>query len=165
MKTETRDLSLEKCWAIAKQSKSDIKFGAFIEKNGRISGFGCNRRATPKDRQILPWLDYCIHAEEAALKMALERKEDISGAILYVAGFFKDGRPIVKNYGYFTCQRCVKRVLIPFNLPVKVPTLSGWQELTPEEAQSSSLKFSGKNYWWNLVKNHENYDNKVNRKK
>jgi len=152
------DLSLEKCWVFAKNSKGEIRFGAFLEKYGRIIGFGWNRQSTPKDRNLSlkifgQKVDYCIHAEEMALINAVLKKINPNGSVLYVAGFLKDESPIRKKKAFFICPRCAKRVLLPFNISVRVPTLSGWQELSPEEAYQISLKFQNSGFWQKIAKN------------
>jgi hypothetical protein len=146
------DLSLEKCWAIAKQSKSDIRFGAFIEKAGRIIGYGYNHHPTPKERRNAikifgKKLDYCIHAEETALIEAIIKNKNLNGSRLYVAGFDKNGKPFRKEKTFFTCKRCAERVLLPFNLIVVVPTKKGWKELTPLKAYKTALQFKNTNFW------------------
>lgn len=152
-RNKNMDLSLEKSFAIAESSKSVIRFGSFIEKNGLTLGYGCNRHPTVQDRLYLKGIDYCVHAEEAALIMALKKGANLSNAVLYVAGFLKNGSPVIKKKPSFTCERCAKRVLLAYNLPVRVPTYRGWQELSPSEAYDSSLKFKNfTNYWWGLAK-------------
>lgn len=151
------NLNMEKCLTIAKQSKADIRFGAFVEKNGQIIGSGYNHIPTQKERNIAPRvlgqkLDYCIHAEEAALMAAVEKVKDLSGAVLYVLGF-QNNAPIIRNKPFFTCKRCAERVLLRYDLPVRVCTMSGWKELTPQEAHAISLKFKNKGFWQNIAKN------------
>ena len=147
------DLSLEKCWVFAQKSKAEIRFGAFIEKNGQVLGFGWNRRSTEDERRFYH-VDYCTHAEEAALFMALARGANLNGPALYISGFLKNGKPFLRPRKYFTCRRCANRVLIPHGLPVKVRTKSGWQELSSAEALRSSLKFLKKGFWIKLAKRH-----------
>ena len=135
----------------AQNSKADIRFGAFIEKDERILGYGWCRRSKKRERQKYR-VDYCVHAEEAALFMALESGKRLVGSTLYVAGFLKHDRPFFKKSAYFTCRRCARRVLIPHNIPVHVPTKSGWQGLTPDEAMISSQKFFKKGFWGKVAK-------------
>lgn len=154
------DEQLKKCWEFARKSKADIRFGAFIEKNGKILGFGRCRLSTKKDRQKirsdaegrLYRLDYCVHAEEDAYFRALESGKNLRGAVLYVAGFLKSGEPYLRPRVYFTCRRCAKRVLLHGNLAVMVPTKFGWEKLSPTEALKSSEIFFKKGFWIKLAK-------------
>jgi len=154
------DSHLEKCRSFARKSKADVRFGAFIEKNGKIIGFGRCRLSTKKERQISRIdsagrryrLDYCLHAEEDAYFKALSSRENLSGAVLYVAGFLKNGKPFLRPRAYFTCRRCATRVLLRGDLPVRIPTKSGWQELSPREAFKTSLSFFKKGFWGSVAK-------------
>ena len=150
------DLSLEKCWIFAQNSKSEMRFGAFIEKNGKIIGYGYNHHPTKKERRNAKHfhrkLDYCIHAEEHALLNALKKIKNLEGAVLYVAGFIKNGIPVKKEKTFFTCERCVKNVLLPFNLPVRVPTVNGWKELSPKKAHDTSLNFKNTGFWGKIAR-------------
>jgi len=146
------DLYLEKCLKLAQNSKANVRFGSFIEKNGEILGCGWNRISYLYERKLYR-VDYCTHAEEAALFKALVTFKNFEGAILYVSGFLKNGDPFLRDKAYFTCRRCAGKVLLPFDLPVKVLTKSGWHKLNPEEAYDCSIKFFKQGFWGNVAKN------------
>jgi len=148
----------KKCFMFAINSKSDVmRFGAFVEKNGEIIGGGCNRRPTKEERKqaskiLGANLDYCIHAEETAAISAYKNTRDLSGAILYVLGFSKDNKPFMRKKPFFTCPRCAKRVLLRFNLPVRVRTVHGWKQLSPRKAYQISLNFKNSRFWEKTAK-------------
>lgn len=123
-----------------------MRFGALlVDRRGKIIGRGWNRRAQKEERERLPWLDYAIHAEEAAYLDSLNSKKKPN--CLYVAGFSNKGVPMVREVPFFACVRCAKNILIPHEIPVRVLTESGWQLVDPRRALETSEEVYRKGFW------------------
>lgn len=142
------------CLEEASKGKSQMRFGAVLVKDGVIIGKGWNRLAKPNERTVLGgYVDYAIHAEQAAIYDALQKTDDLSDAYLYVLGESNAkqtrGNLSVRDERSFTCYKCA-HTLQRFGVTVIVPTITGWEELTPDEALASAKTHKG--YWTNFVK-------------
>ena len=145
-----KDTYGKECLNLAAMSKSNMKFGAIVVRDAQIIGKGWNRLATKEDRGIIPHVDYCIHSEQAAILDAILRDEPLINAKVYVLGYgARNGILSTREGKYFTCKRCSKS-LVKFDLPVMIPTPTGWVELSPEEATESAKYHKG--YWQEHIK-------------
>lgn len=143
------------CLKESEKSKGDIGFGAVLVKNGRIIGRGWNRRAVPRERTLLTHVDYAIHAEQACIADALFHGEDIRGSEVYVLGEVRTGSRrgslTIRPRKVFICKKCPP-TLMRFRVPVNVPCVEGWVQLTPEQAVRTAAKMCGKGYWKKFYK-------------
>ena len=121
-------------------------YGSFLEKDNKIFGLGRNtavRLTYPPRTFRQGWSN---HAEGESINNALEHDfKKIPGSTLYVAGCFVDGQLLIyNNKPEFTCTKCVK-LFEKYNLhSIKVPSLSGWKEMSIDEAVNSAQKFKSK---------------------
>jgi len=125
------------------KSRSGQVYGAILEKNDRIIGLGRNSLVTKTGPKRVFRQGYANHAEGEAINNALLNLEDISGSILYVAGCFRDGQLLIYDKTpLFTCTKCV-RLFEEYDLKsIKVPTISGWAELTIDNVINLAPNFS-----------------------
>ena len=148
----TMDYFATHCLDLAKRSKSKIGFGAvLVNQDGLIMGVGWNRRATPEDRQTLPYVDYAIHAEQASIIDALSvGYKSIDGCSIYVLGMVltgaNKGTLTTRSNVEFICTKC-PHALMQYNLSVYIPHVDGWRRMTAEEAVISGEKHRGRGTW------------------
>lgn len=139
------------CLKLAQNSKGTIKFGALLVKNGRILGRGWNRLASKDERAKMRYVDYCIHAEQAAILDAMLRHRNLEGGSIYVLGTNKNGTLTVRTERVFVCRKC-PNALRQFGLTVHIPHIRGWVELTAEQAAITGKKLWGIGYWEKFAK-------------
>lgn len=137
-----------KCLILAEKSRAAVRFGAILVKSGRVLGRGWNRRSTGKERADpnIPHVDYCIHAEQAAVSDALTRHKNIQGSTIYVLGRNVKGALAINKGNVFICNKCPK-VLKRYQLTVHVPTPNGWFELDMNEAEQTGKLYQNQGYW------------------
>lgn len=144
------------CLKEAQKSKGQIGFGAVLVKNGKIIGRGWNRHSISKERKLHSHVDYAIHAEQACIIEALENKVDITGCEIYVLGIVllghAKGKLTTRTKRVFVCKKCPPSVLIPYNISVNIPYISGWVKLNPEDAMKTATELCGKGYWEKFAK-------------
>jgi hypothetical protein len=144
------------CLEQAKGGKSDVCFGAVLVKNDRILGRGRNRRATKTDRRNMSYVDYGIHAEQAAILDAIKRGHDPCDGTIYVLGFANGGpnkgKLTTRDKKIFICRKC-PHALLQYNIDVCIPYVLGWERLTPKEAAFTGQQFSKDGYWKKFVSN------------
>ena len=128
-----QDSIYQLCIHIASSSKSRVmKFGAVLTKDGVIIGSGTNRHIKKDD---IIKTGYANHAEISAINDALLSKESLIGTILYVAGYFPDGRLYIPNMRVYTCKSCVRRLMQYGIGSVAIPNRKGWAYIRLEEAE------------------------------
>jgi len=132
------------CLNLAECSKSDMKFGSVLVKDGIVLGKGWNRLSTAEERRVLTHVDYAVHAEQGAIIEAICSQIDISGSEIYVLGRNKNKQLTTVDTKLFTCKRCAVS-LVKLNISVNIPYVEGWLNLTPTEAYQSACNSHG--YW------------------
>lgn len=140
----------KECLKLSANCKADMKFGAVLVRNGKIVGRGWNKRSTAEERSRVSHTDYAIHAEQLCILDALKKKKGVSGGKVYVLGISKFGNLSVREGKQFTCYKC-PHIMKKYGITVMIPTVSGWTELTADEALQSSKEH--KYFWTNFVKN------------
>lgn len=139
------------CLKLASNSKGGVRFGAVLVKGNRILGRGWNRLATKEERAVLSHVDYCVHAEQAAILDALSRGHKIIGSKIFVLGTNKLGDLTVKKDKVFICKKCPHN-LREYNITVNVSHIKGWFELTADQAAKTAIPYYGKGYWDNFAR-------------
>lgn len=137
---------LIKCLEFAERSKSSVKFGclAYSPNCPYYSGVGWNRIADKSDRKWgIPHIDYCVHAEQAAIINMMENGDSPDNAVLYIAGL-KKGK-IIKQKDGFVCMRCCKS-LKKWDIEVCTWDGSQWINQDWEQAAKTSIRQS-RSYW------------------
>jgi hypothetical protein len=144
----------KRCLKLAQNCKSDIGFGAVLVKNGRVIGEGWNRWATDYDRSKMRYVDYAIHAEQACILNAMDKGFKPSGGQVYVLGIAlkgkNKGKLTTREEKVFICKKC-PHTLETFGVTVNIPHVSGWMNMTPDEAMITGKKFFGQGFWNNFV--------------
>lgn len=144
------------CLFMAKQCKTDVGFGAVLVKNGLVIGIGRNRLATKEDRDLIPYVDYCIHAEQDAIANALRFGFDVTGGNLYVLGMClagkNKGKLTTRTEDIFICNKC-PHVFIKYNITVNIPHIEGWHPIEPYKALEIGRRMSHKGYWKDFIAN------------
>jgi hypothetical protein len=143
------------CLELSTNSKSSLGFGAIlVSKNGAIIGKGWNRRSTKEEREIMHYVDYGIHAEQAAIVDAILSNLYVLGAQIYVLGQVLTGPNknllTIKDEKVFICTKC-PHAFIQYNISVNIPHKDGWLNMNPEEATESGKKFYGQHYWYKFA--------------
>jgi hypothetical protein len=139
-----KDPIWQKCmdWAVLGHGKEQC-YGALCMKGNKILGGGRSRllgRSEPFPFKTT----FFLHAERSAVGAALLNLQshhttssaDLSGSIIYVAGFLvKERRPLIRRAGFenmCTCVQCAK-LCCRFGLSVAIMTEYGWVISTGEE--------------------------------
>lgn len=121
-------------------------FGSYIIKDKKILGVGCNTSIRPEHCCLKPkgyrignnpGLCWAVHAEWSALIDALQRRNNVNGATLYIAGKYPDGR--VRKHSFFSCTVCI-RLLLAANIKniVRIGPDGEPLELSIDEAVDSA---------------------------
>jgi len=147
------------CLELSTKSKSSLGFGAIlVSKRGAILGMGWNRKATKEDRDMMKYVDYAIHSEQAAILDGLLRHRNIEGSQIYVLGQVMQGVNkgllTIKEEKVFICTKC-PHAFLQYNISVNIPHKDGWLNMTPEEATETGKKFYGQGYWDKFTFNHD----------
>ena len=143
------------CLGYATLCKTDVGFGAvLVSKDGEIIGSGRNRLATKEDRDLIPRVDYCIHAEQDAIACALRTGQDVNNASVYVLGKCLSGKNkgklTIRTEDVFICSKC-PHVLIKYNIKVFIPHVDGWHSIEPHMALKIGKNLANKGYWKEFV--------------
>lgn len=130
-----------------------MKFGAILLKAGKIIGRGNNRLSTKEERARMRYVDYAIHAEQAAILDAIDNGYNPQGGTIYILGevgkgVYK-GKLSTRDNPVFGCKKC-PNAPIDYNVSINIPTLQGWKRLSPEQAKETAKGIQG--IWTNLVK-------------
>ncbi|MDP3966563.1 MAG: deaminase [archaeon] len=82
-----------------------------------------------------------VHAEADAITKARKKGyNDLSGALLYVAGKFPDGKRLIKDNPGFYCTSCAVRIASEKDIQnIVIPSLQGEVQLSLEEIIKSSF--------------------------
>lgn len=138
-------------------SKSDKeRYGSCLVKDGHIIGMGWNRAiAHPNFRlERTIRMGYANHSEIEAMDCAPRKRFDLQGADVYCSGYFpfsQDRFPFtntffIKRGAFFTCIRCPP-YMTKFGVEnIYVPTLTGWQGLSIEDALKDARKYTNGTY-------------------
>jgi deoxycytidylate deaminase len=130
------------CIHIASASKSKVmKFGAVLTKDNTIIGSGINRHVRKDD---IIKTGYANHAEISAINDALSSGESLIGTILYVAGYFPDGKLYIPNIRVYTCKSCVKKLMQYGIGSIAIPNRKGWAYIRLEEAERMAKDINNK---------------------
>jgi len=143
------------CLYMASLCKTDVGFGAvLVNKNKEIIGYGRNRLATKEDRDLIPRVDYCIHAEQDAIAYALRTGQDVNNANVYVLGKCLSGKNkgklTTRTEDVFVCKKC-PHAFLKYNINVFIPHINGWHLLTAEQAMETGKRLAQKGYWKEFV--------------
>lgn len=144
------------CLALALESKSDVGFGAVLvkDRDGTIIGRGRNKRSEKFERIVIPHVDYSIHAEQLAIFSAFANGHSLDNTKVYVLGICmkgkNSGKLTVRTEKIFVCRKC-PHVLVKYGIPVMIPHVNGWMEMSPEEAMQSGKLTSHRGYWKDFV--------------
>lgn len=136
----------KECLKLAQNCKSPVKFGAVLVKNGRILGRGWNRLSTKLERSQMSHVDYCIHAEQAAILDANSRHKNLCGGTIFVLGMNKNRILTTRTERVFVCRKCPV-AFKNFELSVHIPHIRGWHEMSAEEAMKTGRELWGNGYW------------------
>lgn len=131
------------CLSLANAKRRTTQmYGSFLEKDNNIFGLGRNTPVKIAGPRRLFRQGWSNHAEGESINNALMNMDIIKGSTLYIAGCFSDGQLLIYDKSpEFTCTKCVK-LFDKYDLQsIKVPTLSGWKEMTIEDAINSAQKF------------------------
>ena len=145
------------CLGYASLCKTEVGFGAvLVDKHGEIIGSGRNRLATKDDRELIPRVDYCIHAEQDAIAVALRTGQDVRDGSLYVLGKCltgkNKGKLTTRTEDVFICRKC-PHVFIKYNIKVLIPHIEGWHAIEPHKALEIGTRLAQKGYWKEFVTN------------
>ncbi len=144
------------CLYMAKQCNTDVGFGAvFVDRNGFLAGIGRNRRATDRDRRMIPHTDYAIHAEQSAILDAIRRGYNVECGQVYVLGLSlkgtSKGKLTTRTERIFICSKC-PHVFTKYDVSVNIPYITGWMNIPANEAMEIGKKVANKGYWKNFIK-------------
>jgi hypothetical protein len=139
------------CLQMAFRCRTEVGFGAvLVDKTGQIIGIGRNRLATQEDRDLIPRVDYCIHAEQDAIAYALRLGMDVKDASVYVLGLCLSGKNrgalTVREEDIFICKKC-PHVFLKYNIKVFIPHVEGWHSIEPAKALEIGRSLADKGYW------------------
>jgi deoxycytidylate deaminase len=136
-----------KCFDAAMDSPCQkMKFGCVITHWEKVVYEGCNATIGPLKTMCEPMcirfgitsrtesmIGACGHAEEGMWSV-IHQGIPIKECALYVAGFYPNGLPWMKEKVEHTCLRCATQM---YNARLKrlcVPVVDRWMEMLPEEA-------------------------------
>ena len=131
------------CLSLANAKRRTTQmYGSFLEKDNKIFGLGRNTSVKIEGPTRLFRQGWSNHAEGESINNALMNMDIVKGSTLYVAGCFTDGQLLIYDKTpEFTCTKCVN-LFSKYELhSIKVPSLSGWKEMTIEDAINSAQKF------------------------
>ncbi len=116
-------------------------FGAVVQdKEGELVSVGRSMRVYKSE----PWRrqGYANHAEAMALFVANLLEYDVTGVVVYVAGFLKGGNLLVRSgiESNFTCKLC-SGLFVEYGVDVVLPTVFGWERMSALESVRTSAVF------------------------
>lgn len=128
------------CFDVAFDSPCQkMKFGCLITHFGQVLYRGCNDTipglkalCEPKcirlgiTSRTKSMLGACGHAEEKGLWAVVRQGRSLVDCMLYVAGFYPNGLPWIKEQAEHTCLRCAVQMHYAGIGEVVVPTVIGW---------------------------------------
>lgn len=142
------------CLAMAVKCNTDVGFGAVFVKNNEVQGIGRNRRATDRDRKLIPHTDYAIHAEQDAILNALDSGYSIEDGEIYVLGKCLSGKNkgmlTTRTERIFVCRKC-PHVFLKYNISVNIPYITGWMNIPARESLEIGSKVAQRGYWGSFV--------------
>lgn len=139
------------CIRLAKYSKaSEQRYGSLLVKNNAIVGRGYNRAiAHPSFGKLdrIVYQGYANHAEIEALNDAIMNGYDVSGAEVFVGGYFPKENNLLFLKNEYTCLKCPP-ILKRFNIKaINVPTPGGWLAKNIDESMIEANNYvKGKIY-------------------
>lgn len=148
-----------RCIDLTYSGKANVVFGAIFVKSGRVYGSGWNRRSRKSDTLWgVPHIDYCVHAEQAALIDAMKKGIKPTDGEIYVIGRIKSSNEITVRRGQpcFICKRCVK-MLDKWQISVNIPHRSGWYKLSPQQAITTAELYHKDGFWERFAKDSRIY--------
>ncbi|MBI2099037.1 hypothetical protein HYT45_01320 [Candidatus Uhrbacteria bacterium] len=87
-------------------------------------------------------LGACGHAEERGIWTIVGQGRPLAGCKLYVAGFYPNGLPWIKERAEHTCLRCAVQMNYAGLDAVVVPTVIGWVSMTTAVALETALAYA-----------------------
>lgn len=146
-----------KCFDAALDSPCQkMKFGCVITNYGQEIYGGCNATIPALKSLCEPtcirfgitsrtesMLGACGHAEEKGLWTVVRRvRIPTENCELYVAGFYPDGLPWIKENAEHTCLRCSVQMHNAGIKCIYVPVASGWAAISTERALQTALAYA-----------------------
>ncbi len=145
-----------RCWELAQNSDcKKMNFGSVIVLDDKIIGEGYNHvpHSSRKDSCCLregvqsgTRSEVCnaVHAEQAAMINSHHNGYlDLSGAVLYVAGIFPDGKKLIKSEPGLYCSTCARLIAEEGINEIVVPTKKiGEAELSLVDVLRTSYQFA-----------------------
>ena len=85
---------------------------------------------------------------------AMDKWFKVSGGQVYVLGMAlkgkNKGKLTTREERVFICKKC-PHTLKTFDVTVNIPHVSGWMNMTPDEAMITGKQFFGQGFWNNFV--------------
>lgn len=139
-----QDSLWKECMQLAlKSGGKEQRYGALVVSGGKIVGRGWNRLL--KKGEPFPFkTTFFLHAERAAIGNAMItlKTEDLSSAVVYVAGFLvRERHPLIRRASKIdagTCSQCA-RLYVKHGLSVALMSEHGWVKLSGEKSLQNSL--------------------------
>ncbi len=132
-----------------------MKFGCVITWNGEVVYEGHNKTIEGLRSLCEPicirhsiasrtesMLGACGHAEEAALWEVTRRGIPIERCDLYIAGFFPDSMPWLKQKPEHTCLRCAVQMHLAKIRRIYVPVIDRWEAISHEQALETARAYA-----------------------
>lgn len=132
-----------------------MKFGCVITHFSHVIYKGCNATIPGLKTLCEPncirfgivsrtesMLGACGHAEEIGLWTVVRQGRPLEGKRLYVAGFYPNGLPWIKERAEHTCLRCAVQMHYAGIQDIVVPTVIGWVGMSAEVALKTALAYA-----------------------
>ncbi len=145
------------CFDVAMDSPCQkMKFGCLITHFQQVIYKGCNetipelkslcdpkciRLGITSRTESMPGA--CGHAEEKGLwEVARMRKFPLEECELYIAGFYPNGLPWIKERAEHTCLRCAVQMHYAGIRRIHVPVVDCWEDISTQRALQTALAYA-----------------------
>ncbi len=132
-----------------------MRFGCVLTHAGEVVAATCNGTIDPLKHLCEPkcirfnitsrtesMIGACGHAEEFAIKTAMDKGVPLSECDLYIAGVQMNGSPWLKTQAEHTCLRCAVQMHNARIRRVFVPVGKKWESLTTAQALTQAAAYA-----------------------
>lgn len=145
-----------KCFDAALDSPCQkMKFGCVVTHHQQVYYTSCNETIPELKSLCDPtcirfgitsrtesMLGACGHAEEKAVWGIMHQGRPLTDCCLYIAGFYPNGLPWIKERAEHTCLRCAVQMHYAGLGQVVVPTVIGWVGMSTKVALQTALAYA-----------------------